>query len=410
MPPRSAQAKALAAIDQHKDGLFELSLRIHRTPEIGYQERQASTWMATFLEGAGMRVERGYRGVETAYRGDAKGKGAGPTVAILSEYDALPDIGHACGHNLIAMMGVAAAVGVRAALEEVGGRLAAIGTPAEEGGGGKVALLRAGGFDDVDVAMMIHPSSRTLAARTSLASNRVDIEFTGMAAHAAAQPDRGISALDGVIQTFNAVNGMRLVLRPDARVHGIITSGGSAANIIPEYAAAKFSVRALDRTYQQEVLKRFIACAEGAAVSTGTTVKITVHENSGYENMVPSTPLAERWAAHISELGVAVMPSAADERMGSTDMGNISQVLPSIHPYIAIAPEGTPGHSIAFRDAAATPAALENAFAAAKAMALTAIDVLSDRALLDNVREEFDRRRREGTVRGKVTAKAAAAH
>jgi amidohydrolase len=407
VPIKSAQAKALAAIDQHKDGLFELSLRIHRTPEIGYQERQASTWIATFLEGAGLHVERGYRGVETAYRADAKGKGAGPTVAILSEYDALPDIGHACGHNLIALMGVAAAVGVRAALEEIPGKLAAIGTPAEEGGGGKVALLRAGGFDDVDVAMMIHPSSRTLAARTSLASNRVDLEFTGKAAHAAAQPDRGISALDGVIQTFNAVNAMRLVLRSDARVHGIITSGGSAANIIPEYAAAKFSVRALDRVYQQEVLKRFIACAEGAAVSTGTTVKVTVHVNSGYENMVPSTPLAERWAAHLGELGIPVMPSAADERMGSTDMGNISQVLPAIHPYIAIAPEGTPGHSTAFRDAAGTPPALESAFTAAKAMALTAIDALTDKALLERAREEFERRRREGVVRGKRAAAAA---
>ena len=398
----AAHARALAAIDQHRDGLIELSLRIHRTPELGFQERQASTWLATFLEGAGFRVERGYRGVETAYRADATGKGGGPTVAILSEYDALPDIGHACGHNLIAMMGVAAAVGVRAAMDQLPGSVAAIGTPAEEGGGGKVALMRAGGFDDVDVAMMVHPSSRTLAGRTSLASNRVDLEFTGRAAHAAAQPDRGISALDGVIQTFNAVNALRLVLRPDARVHGIITSGGSAANIIPEYAAAKFSVRALDRQYQQEVLKRFIACAEGAATSTGTSLKVTVHENSGYENMVPSAPLAQRWAAHASEQGLAVMTSAPDERMGSTDMGNVSQVVPSIHPYVAIAPEGTPGHSTVFRDAAATPQALENALKAAKAMALTAVDVLLDRDLLESAKNEFEKRRREGVVRGRT--------
>ena len=396
-----AHTRALAAIDQHRDGLFELSLRIHETPEIGYEERQACTWLTTFLEGAGFAVQHRYGGVETAYRGDASGKGKGPTVAILSEYDALPDIGHACGHNLIAMMGVAAAIGVRAALEQLGGRIAAIGTPAEEGGGGKVALLRAGGFDDVDVAMMIHPSSRTLAGRTSLASNRVDLEFAGKAAHAAAQPDRGISALDGVIQTFNAVNAMRLTLRPDARVHGIITSGGSAANIIPAYAAAKFSVRALDRQYQQEVLKRFIACAEGAATSTGTTLTVTVPENSGYENMVPSTPLSERWAAHANDLGLPVMPAVPDERMGSTDMGNISQVIPSIHPYVAIAPEGTPGHSTVFRDAAGTPQALENALKAAKAMALAAVDVLGDRDLLESARLEFEKRRKEGVVRGR---------
>ena len=403
MASRSAShSRALAAIDQHRDGLIELSLRIHKTPELGYQERQASTWLATFLEGAGFQVERGYRGVETAYRADAAGNGAGPTVAILSEYDALPDIGHACGRNLIAMMGVAAAIGVRAALDQMPGRLAAIGTPAEEGGGGKVALLRAGGFDDVDVAMMIHPSSRPLASRTSLASNRVDAEFFGRAAHAAAQPDRGINALDGVLQTFNAVNAMRQQLRPDARVHGIVTSGGSAANIIPEYASSKWSVRALDRRYQQEVLQRFIACAEGAATATGTRVQITVHDDSGYENMIPSTPLAERWAAHLKGLGLEVMPSTEDERMGSTDMGNVSQVLPAIHPYIAIAPEGTPGHSTAFRDAAATPEALANALTAAKAMALVAIDALADPALVDQARAEFERRRTEGVVKGKA--------
>ncbi|MGH2500515.1 MAG: peptidase dimerization domain-containing protein, partial [Candidatus Limnocylindria bacterium] len=278
---------------------------------------------------------------------------------------------------------------------------------AEEGGGGKVALIRAGGFDDVDVAMMVHPSSRTLAGRTSLASNRVDLEFFGRAAHAAAQPDRGVNALDGVIQTFNNVNAMRQQLRPDARVHGIITSGGSAANIIPEYAAAKFSVRALDRRYQQEVLQRFVACAQGAATATGTRLEVTVHENSGYENMVFSSPLAERWAAHLRALGVEVAATLEDERMGSTDMGNVSQVLPAIHPYIAIAPDGTPGHSTAFRDAAATPEAHRSALAAAKALALVAIDVLAEPALLERARAEFEERRATGVVKGRGAAKAA---
>ncbi len=403
MPSRSGlHARAVAAIDQHRYALGELSQRIHATPELGYQERQASAWIAAFLEGAGFEVEHGYRGVETSYRGNAPGKGSGPTVAILSEYDALPDIGHACGHNLIAIMGVAAAIGVRAVIDGLPGRVVAIGTPAEEGGGGKVALLRAGGFDDVDVAMMIHPSSRTLPSRTSLASNRVDVEFTGRAAHAAAQPDRGINALEGVLQTFNSVNAMRQHLRSDARVHGIITSGGSAANIIPAYAASKWSVRALDRQYQQEVLHRFITCAEGAAMATGTTLKVTVPDTSGYENMVPSTPLADRWAAHLTELGVPIQPAISDERMGSTDMGNVSQVMPAIHPYIAIAPDGTPGHSTEFRDAAATPQAFGNAIAAAKAMALTAIDVLADRGLLESARDEFERRRREGVVQGRT--------
>ena len=393
--------RAVRAIDARRADLVTLSLSLHGEPEIGYQEHRSAAKLTAFLEANGFAVQRRYKDIETAYRGDASGTSKGPTVAILTEYDALPDIGHACGHNLIAMMGTAAAIGVRAVLDELPGRLAAVGTPAEEGGGGKVALVRAGGFADVDVAMMCHPSSRTLAGRTSLASNRVDVEFYGKAAHAAAQPDKGINALDGVIQTFNNVNAMRQQLRPEARIHGIITSGGSAANIIPEYAMAKFSVRALDRRYQQEVLKRFIACAEGAAAATGTKLKVTVHENSGYENMVPSQPLAERWATHMRAMGQAVQTTADDERMGSTDMGNVSQILPAIHPYISIAAEGTPGHSTAFRDAAATPGAHENALFAAKALALVAIDALTDGGLLERAGVEFEERRKQGVVKGK---------
>ena len=394
--------RAIRAIDDHRAELIALSLSLHADPEIGYQEHRSAAKLAAFLETNGFTLTRAYKDVETAYRGDATGNGNGPTVAILTEYDALPDIGHACGHNLIAMMGTAAAIGVRAVLDELPGRLAAVGTPAEEGGGGKVALVRSGGFDDVDIAMMCHPSSRTLSGRTSLASNRVDLEFTGKAAHAAAQPDRGINALDGVIQTFNNVNAMRQQLRPEARVHGIITSGGSAANIIPDHAMAKFSVRALDRRYQQEVLRRFIACAEGAATATGTKLKITVHENSAYENMVPSQPLAERWASHMRAMGQSVQTTLDDERMGSTDMGNVSQILPAIHPYIGVAPEGTPGHSTAFRDAAATPEAHAAALFAAKAMALVTIDVLSDHALLEQARADFEERRVQGVVKGRA--------
>ncbi len=394
--------RAIRAIDDHRAELIALSMSLHAEPEIGYQEHKSAAKLAAFLETNRFAVTRAYRGVETAYRGDASGAGSGPMVAILTEYDALPDIGHACGHNLIAMMGTAAAIGVRAVLDELPGRLAAIGTPAEEGGGGKVALVRAGGFADVDIAMMCHPSSRTLSGRTSLASNRVDVEFTGKAAHAAAQPDRGINALDGVIQTFNNVNAMRQQLKPEARVHGIITSGGSAANIIPDHAMAKFSVRALDRRYQQEVLRRFIACAEGAATATGTKLKITVHENSAYENMVPSQPLAERWASHMRALGQSVQTTLDDERMGSTDMGNVSQIMPAIHPYVGIAAEGTPGHSTAFRDAAVTPEAHAAALFAAKAMALVTIDILSDSALLDRARADFEERRAQGVVKGKA--------
>jgi len=395
------RSRVIARIESEREALVALSLVLHGDPEVAFQEHRASERVASFLRKRGFEIERPYGGLETAFRATAAGRGDGPTIAILAEYDALPDIGHACGHNLIAMIGAAAAVGVREVLGDLYGRVAAIGTPAEEGGGGKVALVRAGAFADVAAAMMVHPSSRTISGRTSLASNRVELEFHGKAAHAAAQPDRGINALDGLIQTFNAVNAMRQHLRPDARVHGIITAGGSAANIIPEYAAGKFSVRARDRLYQQEVLRRFIACAEGAAAATGTTLKVNVNENSGYENMVPSTPLTDRWAEHLTALGIEVMQPVDDERMGSTDMGNVSQVVPAAHPYIAIAPDGTPGHSTAFRDAAGTPEAHANAIAAAKALALTAVDLLADPALLARARAEFEERQRSGLLRGR---------
>jgi amidohydrolase len=291
---------------------------------------------------------------------------------------------------------------VRAVIEQLPGRVAAIGTPAEEGGGGKVALLRGGGFDDVDVAMMIHPTSgRSLAGRHSLASNRVLVEYRGRAAHAASQPDLGINALDGVLQLFNNVNAMRQQLRPDARVHGIISSGGSAANVIPDYAAARFSIRALDRRYQQEVLRRFIACAEGAAIATGTKLELAVNENAGYENMVFSTPIAERWTHHVRAQGIQVFEARDEERVGSTDMGNVMQVLPAIHPYIAISPEPIPGHSNAFREAVGSTEAHDNALAAAKALALTAIDVLADPDVLGRARAEFDERRARGLVKGR---------
>ena len=401
--PNDLGARALRAIDLKARDLIALSRAIHADPELAYNEHRAAARLTEFLDEAGFKMTRGYAGLPTSYRGDAAGgKGKGPTIAILAEYDALNEIGHACGHNLMAMMGTAAAIGVHAVLGEVGGHLAAIGTPAEEGGGGKVALINAGGFDDIDAAMLVHPnSSRTLAGRHSLAANRITVQYFGKAAHGASQPDQGINALDGVLQLFNAINAMRQQLRPDARVMGIITSGGSAPNVIPDFAEARFSVRALDRRYQQEVLQRFVACAEGAAKATATTLKVIIPPEGGYENMVFSSPIAERWAAHLGELGQRVHEVKDDERVGSTDMGNVMQILPAIHPYIAIADDSVPGHSIAFRETATTDLAHERALLAAKAMALTAVDLLTRPELLARARTEFEERRAQGTVKGR---------
>ena len=402
MPRDALVNDAIAAIDHARERLVALSLEIHRNPELAFRERKACALLATFLGEREFAVTTPYAGIDTSFRADA-GRGE-PVIAILCEYDALPDIGHACGHNLMAMMGAAAGVGVRAVIDRLEGSVAVIGTPAEEGEGGKIALLEAGGFDDVDAAMIVHAGSRTLAYRRSLASVRVDVEFRGKAVHAASQPDQGVNALDGMILTFTGVNALRQQLRPDARVMGIITNGGSAANIIPDYAAGKFSLRALDRAYRDEIIERFAQVARGAASATGATLNISIRRNSAYDNMVPNRAMADRYAQHLRSFGVEVAQESPDERMGSTDMGNVMQALPAIHPYIKIAPEGTPGHSVAFRDAAAGIDAHDAALKAAKAMALLTIDLLRERDLLRLAKAEFEEQRRQGLVRGRAQA------
>jgi amidohydrolase len=393
-------AESLSAIDRARDRLVELSLAIHREPELAYCEKKATALIASYLVEHDFTVITPYAGIETSVRGDV-GTGE-PTIAILCEYDALPDIGHACGHNLMAMMGVAAGIGLGAVIDRLPGNVCVIGTPAEEGEGGKIALLERGGLDDVDAAMIVHPGSRTLAYRRSLASVRVDVEFRGKAVHAASQPDQGINALDALILTFVGLNALRQQLRPDARVMGVITHGGSAANIIPDLAVGKFSLRALDRTYRDEIVERFSAVAKGAAAATGAHLNLVIRRNSAYDNMIPNRVLADRYGEHLRSLGLDVAQESPDERMGSTDMGNVMQALPAIHPYIKIAPEGTPGHSAAFREAAASAEAHENALLAAKAMALLTLDLLRDATVLRAAKAEFETRLREGLVKGKT--------
>ncbi|HZJ73040.1 MAG TPA: amidohydrolase, partial [Planctomycetota bacterium] len=257
------------AVDDLGAELEALSHRIHAHPELGYREVQAAGWLAEFLGAQGFKVDKGVGGVETAFRAILE-TGDGPTIAILCEYDALPGIGHACGHNVIAAAGAGAGAGLAALRSQLpGGRIHVIGTPAEEGGGGKIRLIKAGVFQDVDCAMMIHGFDRTLAHQDLLGIVRASFEFTGKASHAAADPWEGINALDACVQTYNAVSMLRQQVRPECRIHGIITSGGAAANIIPEQAAATFYVRAPRIDLMWETYARVRACAEGAAQSTG---------------------------------------------------------------------------------------------------------------------------------------------
>jgi amidohydrolase len=376
-----------AAVERLGDELEALSHRIHGHPELGYQEVKAAGWLTEFLSAQGFKVERGVADVETAFRATLE-SGEGPTIAILCEYDALPAIGHACGHNVIASAGVgagAALAAVRGQLPK--GRVQVIGTPAEEGGGGKVRLIRGGVFRDVDAAMMIHGWDRWVPHQDLLGVVRVGFEFTGRAAHASADPWEGVNALDAVIQTFNNVGLLRQQVRPDARIHGIVTSGGAAPNIIPETAAAMFYVRAANLDYLEALQARVIACAEGAATATGCALETTVYDNT-YEPMKRNPTLADAFRANMQRVGVPESPELK-ERLGSSDVGNVSQVIPAIQPYVRIAPDGTPWHSRAFAEAAVSPLAREGLLAAAKVMAMTTLDLLAEPALLERAKRDF---------------------
>ena len=386
------------AVDRLAADLERLSRQIHDHPELGYQEVKAAAWLAEFLERQGFAVERGVAGIETAFRASL-GSGDGPTVAILCEYDALPGIGHACGHNVIAAAGAGAGAALAAVRDRLPkGRVQVIGTPAEEGGGGKVRLIKGGVFSTVDAAMMIHGFDRWIMHQDLLGIVRVGFEFTGKAAHASADPWEGVNALDAVIQTFNNVSMLRQQIRPESRIHGIVTSGGAAANIIPEFASATFYVRAAELDYMWALQKRVIACAEGAAKATGTSLKVIEQPDNVYEPMRRNATLLDLFRANAKTLGVAESPESRD-RMGSSDVGNVSQVIPTIQPMVQIAPEGTPIHSRAFEEAAVKPLARDGLLASAKIMAMTTCDLLANPALVTDARREFEAMKSQGARR-----------
>ena len=376
------------AVDRLADDLESLSRRIHDTPELAYQEVKAAAWLAEFLDKQGFKVERGVAGVPTAFRGTIE-TGDGPTIAILCEYDALPGVGHACGHNVIATAGAGAGAALAAVRDRLPkGRIQVIGTPAEEGGGGKVRLIQGGIFERVDAAMMIHGFDRWIGHQDLLGITRVGFEFSGKAAHASADPWEGVNALDAVIQTFNNVSMLRQQIRPDSRIHGIVNDGGAAPNIIPEFASCTFYVRAATLDYLWELQKRVVACAEGAARATGATLKV-VPRDSTYEPLKRNRTLLELFRANARAFGVVEAPESRD-RMGSSDIGNVSQVIPAIQPMVQIAPEGTPIHSRAFEQAAVAPLARQGMVTAAKVMAMTTFDLLEEPKRVAEAKREFE--------------------
>ena len=384
-----AKSRVAQAVDRLADDLERLSHRIHANPELAFKEEKAAGWLAEFLDKQGAQVERAV-GLPTAFRATIPGQGPGPTIAILAEYDALPNIGHACGHNVIAASGAGAGAALAAALKTLpfNGRIQVIGTPAEEGGAGKVKLMEAGVFESVDAAMMIHGRCGTQVWRPSLGIIKVKCEFFGKAAHASSWPWRGVNALNAMIQLFVSLDQMRQQVRPEARIHGVITKGGEQANIIPEHTAAEFYLRAPTKEYCQELLRRFEGCAGGAATATGCTATVTA-DPTVHEPLKPNVTMASLFEKNLERIDFPVDPDDGQAGYGSTDCGNVSQALPTIHPYIRISPDGIAGHSREFAEWAKSPMARTGLVAAAKALAMTALDLVARPETLEKAKTEF---------------------
>lgn len=374
------------AVEAQRKELIALSTRIHSHPELGFKEVQAAGWLSDYLEGKGFSLERGYGGMATAFRA-SYGKGK-PTIALLAEYDALPELGHACGHNIIAVSAVGAGVAAKLAVDNWGGRVVVIGTPAEELYGGKIFLVKGGAFKDVDAALIVHPGSRNSAFTQALACQALEVEFFGKAAHAAARPEAGINALEAMILSFQGINSLRQHIREGARIHGIITDGGKAANVVPDHSAGNFLVRARDEKYLEKLQAKVLNCFQAAALATGARLKYRWGEVC-YAALRTNLALADAFARNMETLGRNMEPFDLARGFGSTDMGNVSQVVPGIHPSIAIVSGRVSTHSLEFASAAISPKGHRGLLDAAKALAMTVADLLAQPELLSRIKEEF---------------------
>jgi len=387
--PADVRDRLTAAVEQLGGELVDLSHSIHANPELGYEEHDAVRAVAELLGRHGHHAEVGAYGVSTALLARA-GEGR-PRVAVLAEYDALPGIGHACGHNVICSTAVGAFLALADVVGDLDGSVELIGTPAEEGGGGKELIARAGGFDEVDAVVMLHPAGFEAAEHPWIGVRTVDVTYSGLSAHAAAMPFMGRNALDAAVNAYTGVAQLRQHMLPSDRVHGIITNGGQKPNIVPEQAAASFYLRSAEPETLAVLAERARDIFESAATATGTEVEISWDPVPVYLPVRNNHPLAARWAANVARRGRRSLPQGVipDALTGSTDLGNVSVRVPSIHPTLAIAPAGVAIHSPEFAEHAASERADQGVVDGAIGLALTAADYLSDAALREAVAAEF---------------------
>jgi amidohydrolase len=370
-----------------REQLCEISDYICSNPEMGNQEFKAMEKLTSFLKRCAFSVETNIVNMPTAFKAVYDSSKPGPSISFLCEYDALPGIGHGCGHNMIGTMGCGAAVGLSKVLDKTGGRVVVLGTPAEETNGAKVTMAEMGVFSDIDVAMILHPDDKTYESGSSLAMDALQFDFRGKTSHAAASPHEGINALDAVILTFNGINALRQHVTSDVRIHGIVKEGGKAANIVPDRAIAQFYVRAGKKKYLKEVAEKVKNIALGAAMMTGASLEISNYEIS-YDDMTTNQNLSKAFNENLKHVGVSDIHTQKSD-YGSIDMGNVSNVVPAIHPYISISDAKLIGHTSEFKDATMAGKAHDALIKGACALALTGYDILTDKELLKRVKEEF---------------------
>lgn len=390
-----------AVVDDHAELLLDASHRIHARPELGFAEHHAHDVLTGVLTDAGLDVTTGAYGLDTAF--EARAGNGGPTIAVLCEYDALPVIGHACGHNIIATAGTGAAIAAAAVAEELGGTVVALGTPAEEGGGGKILMAAEGAFEGVDAALMVHPAGLDLARIGALAIQQVEVTYHGKAAHAAAAPQAGRNALDAAVLGYLNVATLRQHIRPDERLHGIFTRAGDAANVVPDRTEATWYVRSPTVRGLTKLKDRVLACLEAGAAAAGCTMD-HVWIEPAFADMVDNDPMIERYRANLARTGrTLVDPDSMAGIVGSTDMGNVSHIVAAIHPMIAVSPPNVAIHTKDFVRYAGGREGDQAVIDGAKAMAATVVDLWAEPGALEEVQAAFDGARAEGRATGSAT-------
>jgi len=384
------KAAARGAIDATAPVLFDISARMHAEVELAFEEAKAQAWQCAALRNAGFTIEEGLGSLKTAFRATVKSGKPGPKIAFLCEYDGLPVYGQSCGHNVVAAAGVGAAIGLAKVIDRIGGEAIALGTPGEEGGGGKNILHREGFFDGIDAMMLIYPGMDNIAHSRTVGATRVQVAYFGKAAHAAARPELGINALDAMLLAFNGIGALRQQLPSEVRVHGIITKGGTLPQVIPDHTTAVLTVRANDAATLERVIPRVDACLTGAALMTGARLERTWRDTPG-RALLSNFAIARSFERNLKDLGRTTRPR--DELSGawSGDTGNVSWFVPTIQPQMEMTGRDVPPHSHEFHAASIGPAAEACILDSAKAMAMTAIDLISDKDLLAAAKAEFAR-------------------